>query len=55
MTGPGDGKTPSAPDVDQPDGGGHGGESEAAASGRTSGAPDVDQPEGGGHDGTSEQ
>ena len=55
MTSPGDGKTPSAPDVDQPEGGGHGGESEAAASGRTSGAPDVDQPEGGAHDGTSEQ
>lgn len=46
MTNP-DGKTPSAPDVDQPEGGGHGGEGEGAASGRTSAAPDVDQPEGG--------
>ena len=55
MTAPGDGKTPSAPDVDQPDGGAHGGESESAASGRTPDAPDVDQPEGGAHDGTSEQ
>ena len=55
MTTPGDGKTPSAPDVDQPEGGAHGGESESAASGRTPDAPDVDQPEGGAHDGTSEQ
>jgi hypothetical protein len=55
MTSPGDGKTPSAPDVDQPDGGAHGGESESAASGRTPDAPDVDEPEGGAHDGTSEQ
>ncbi|MDP9465964.1 MAG: hypothetical protein M3P31_01780 [Actinomycetota bacterium] len=50
MTNP-DGKTPSAPDVDQPDGGAHGGESEAQAAGRTAGAPDVDQPDGGGHAG----
>jgi hypothetical protein len=55
MTSPGDGKTPSAPDVDQPDGGGHGGESEAAASGRTPNARDVDQPEGGASDGTPQQ
>ena len=48
MTNP-DGKTPSAPDVDQPDGGAHDGESESAASGRTVDAPDVDQPDGGGH------
>lgn len=34
MTTP-DGKTPSAPDVDQPEGGSHSGESEAQASGRT--------------------
>ena len=39
MTSP-DGTTPSAPDVDQPDGGAHGGETDAAASGRTPGAPD---------------
>ncbi len=50
MTNP-DGKTPSAPDVDQPDGGAHGGEREAEASGRTAGAPDVDQPDGGAHAG----
>ena len=55
MTGPGDGRTPSAPDVDKPDGGDHGGDSAAAASGRTADAPDVDQPEGGAHDGTAEQ
>lgn len=30
-----DGKTPDAPDVDQPEGGAHGGESEQEASGRT--------------------
>ena len=39
MTNP-DGKTPSAPDVDQPDGGAHGGESEQEASGRTPSAAD---------------
>lgn len=39
MTTP-DGKTPSAPDVDQPEGGGHGGEDEQQASGRSPGAPD---------------
>lgn len=50
MTTP-DGRTPSAPDVDQPDGGGHGGETEVEASGRTAGAPDVDQPDGGAHAG----
>ena len=50
MTNP-DGKTPSAPDVDQPDGGAHGGELEAQASGRTADAPDVDQPDGGAHAG----
>jgi hypothetical protein len=53
MTSP-DGKTPSAPDVDQPDGGAHGGETESEASGRTLAAPDVDQPDGGAH-GESEQ
>ena len=35
MTSP-DGRTPSAPDVDQPDDGTHGGESEQQASGRSS-------------------
>ena len=50
MTNP-DGKTASAPDVDQPDGGAHGGETEAEASGRAAGAPDVDQPDGGAHAG----
>ena len=50
MTQP-DGRTPSAPDVDQPDGGAHDG----TAEGRTPSAPDVDQPDGGAHDGTGEQ
>jgi len=54
MTSP-DGKTPSAPDVDQPDGGAHGGGSESAASGRTLGAPDVDQPDGGAHGGSESE
>ena len=48
MTEP-DGRTPSAPDVDQPDGGAHDGPDPA---GRTPSAPDVDQPDGGAHDGT---
>jgi hypothetical protein len=34
-----DGKTPSAPDVDQPEGGAHGGESEQSAAGRTPETP----------------
>jgi hypothetical protein len=50
MTNP-DGKTPSAPDVDQPDGGAHAGEGEQEASGRGPGAPDVDEPDGGAHAG----
>jgi hypothetical protein len=50
MTSP-DGKTPSAPDVDQPDDGTHAGESEAQATGRTGGAPDVDEPDEGAHAG----
>ena len=50
MTNP-DGRTPSAPDVDQPDGGAHAGDTEAEASGRSPGAPDVDQPDGGAHAG----
>ena len=50
MTNP-DGRTPSTPDVDQPDDGVHAGEPEAQASGRTADAPDVDQPDGGAHAG----
>jgi len=50
MTNP-DGKTPPTPDVDQPDDGAHGGETEAEASGRTPSAPDVDKPDGGAHGG----
>jgi len=46
------GRTPSAPDVDQPDGGAHDAPAaEGADSGRTPSAPDVDQPDGGAHDG----
>ena len=44
MTQP-DGKTPSAPDVDEPQGGAHTGNGDDT--GRTPDAPDVDQPEGG--------
>jgi hypothetical protein len=51
MTSP-DGTTPGAPDVDQPAGGAHGGESEQQADGRTPDAPDVDQPDGGAHEGS---
>jgi hypothetical protein len=50
-----DGRTPDSPDVDEPEGGAHGGESEAEASGRTPGAPDVDQPDGGAHAGDTPQ
>ena len=39
--------TPSAPDVDQPDGGSHTGEDQLDASGRTPDNPDNDMPEGG--------
>ena len=39
MTTP-DGKTPAAPDVDQPDGGAHGGEGDQQAASRTPDAPD---------------
>ena len=46
-----DGRTPSAPDVDQPDGGAHAGDDPGA----TPSAPDVDQPDGGAHDGVAEQ
>lgn len=48
------GRTPSAPDVDQPEGGAHTGETELGASDRSPDAPDVDQPEGGAHTGTDE-
>lgn len=49
MTEP-DGRTPSAPDVDQPNGGAHSGLDEnAPEEGRTPSAPDVDQPDGGSH------
>ena len=48
MTSP-DGKTPDAPDVDQPDGGAHGGDTEQQASGKTPSAPAVDKPDGGAH------
>ena len=47
-----DGTTPSAPDVDQPDGGAHDAGAEGEAAGRTPSAPDVDQPDGGAHDGS---
>ena len=51
-----DGQTPSAPDVDQPDGGAHDATSsdpaDDAAQGRTPSAPDVDQPDGGAHSGS---
>lgn len=43
-----EGRTPSAPDVDQPEGGAHAGPDDA---GRTPSAPDVDQPDGGAHAG----
>ena len=53
MTQPEDaaGRTPSAPDVDQPDGGAHDATADGTDSGRTPSAPDVDQPDGGAHDG----
>jgi hypothetical protein len=52
VSAPGNGKTPDAPDVDQPEGGAHaGGEDDATAAGRTPDAPDVDEPEGGAHAG----
>ena len=47
-----DGTTPSAPDVDQPDGGAHDGDQVGAGQGSTPSAPDVDQPDGGAHDGS---
>lgn len=47
MTDPRTGKTPSAPDVDQPDGGPHAGEDDQQASGRTPSTPGVDEPDGG--------
>ena len=45
------GRTPSAPDVDQPDGGAHDATADGTDSGRTPSAPDSDQPDGGAHDG----
>ena len=47
MTQPDNGKTPSAPDADQPDGGAHHGEDEQQASGRTPDSPGIDEPDGG--------
>jgi hypothetical protein len=47
MTDPTSGQTPSAPDVDQPEGGAHAGEDDGQASGRTPGTPAVDEPDGG--------
>ena len=47
-----DGQTPSAPDVDQPEGGAHDGVRDGEGDGRTPTAPDVDQPDGGSHDGS---
>jgi hypothetical protein len=46
MTDPSTGKTPSAPDVDKPDGGRHAGEDDQQASGRTPSTPGVDEPHG---------
>ena len=46
------GRTPDAPDVDQPDGGAHDGSPDPEAAGRTPAAPDVDQPDGGAHGGS---
>jgi hypothetical protein len=43
MTEPDSGRTPGAPDVDQPDGGAHHGEDEHAADGRTPDSPGVDE------------
>jgi hypothetical protein len=46
------GRTPDAPDVDQPDGGAHTGPADSPEDeGRTPAAPDVDQPDGGAHTG----
>ena len=47
MTEPTHGRTPSAPDVDQPDGGAHTGEDEHSADGRTPSSPGIDEPDGG--------
>lgn len=45
MTTPEDGRTPSAPDGDEPEGATHHGENEQAASGRTPRSPGIDEPE----------
>ncbi len=47
MNDPRTGQTPSAPDVDQPQGGAHAGEDEQSASGRTPSSPGIDEPDGG--------
>ena len=51
MTQP-EGQTPHAPDVDQPDGGAHGGAAEQDDSGRTPSVPDNDTVDDGTHDGS---
>jgi hypothetical protein len=45
MSTPDAGKTPHAPDEDQPHGGAHSGEDQQAASGQTPGTPGIDEPE----------
>ena len=50
-----DGRTPSTPDVDQPDDGTHAGESELEASGRPPGTADVDTTDDGAHAGDTPQ
>lgn len=52
MTTPDSGRTPDAPDVDQPQGGAHGDPDDD--SGRTPSTPDVDQPDGGAHAGNDD-
>ena len=52
MSTPDYGRTPDAPDVDQPDGGAHTGPDDDT--GRTPAAPDVDQPDGGAHAGNDD-
>jgi hypothetical protein len=47
MSTPDTGRTPDAPDVDQPDDGTHGGEDQQSADGRTPSSPGVDEPDGG--------
>lgn len=47
MTTPDAGRTPDAPDVDQPEDGTHRGEDQQSADGRTPSSPGVDEPDGG--------